>query len=64
MAMDYFTKWVEAEPVASITKREVRSSFGRTLLQNLGCEGQWSLLMAASLMPIRYETILLNMVFK
>ena len=33
---DYFTKWVEAEPLANIKDVDVKGSFGRTLLHDLG----------------------------
>ena len=35
---DYFTKWVEAEPLANIkdVDVDVKGSFGRTLLHDLG----------------------------
>ena len=33
----YFTKWVEAEPLANIRDVDVKGSYGRTLLLDLGC---------------------------
>ena len=37
MAVDYFTKWVEAEAVASITKREVGKFIQKISSLDLEC---------------------------
>ena len=33
---DYFTKWVEVEPLANIKDVDIKNSSGRTLLLDLG----------------------------
>jgi len=38
IAIEYFTKWIEVEPVAQITAHKVQH-FGRTLCVILGCQG-------------------------
>nr|XP_023900752.1 uncharacterized protein LOC112012608 [Quercus suber] len=39
VGIDYFTKWVEAEPLAKITQQNVKISFGRVLCANLEYQG-------------------------
>jgi len=36
VTVDYFTKWVEAEAVASITEREVRKFIWKTIIIRFG----------------------------
>ena len=36
VCMDYFTKWVKAEPLANIKDVDIKNSSGRTLLLDLG----------------------------
>ena len=46
VAIDYFTKWVEVEPLSTII--EVRTLFGETLSASLGSHTQSSLTMGSS----------------
>ena len=39
VGIEYFTKWVEAEPLAKITQKNVKTSSGRTLCAGLECLG-------------------------
>ena len=36
VAVDYFTKWVEAEPVASITARQVKQFLWKNVVCHFG----------------------------
>ena len=36
VVVDYFTKWVEVEPLAAITSRRCRASFGDSLFVGVG----------------------------
>ncbi|XP_061344902.1 uncharacterized protein LOC133290804 [Gastrolobium bilobum] len=40
VAIDYFTKWVEAEPVATITSQKVRKFFWRNIVYRFGIPGE------------------------
>ncbi|XP_061376077.1 uncharacterized protein LOC133318132 [Gastrolobium bilobum] len=40
VAIDYFTKWVEAEPVATITSQRVRKFFWRNIVYRFGIPGE------------------------
>ena len=46
IGIDYFTKWVEAEPLANIRDVDVKSLSGRVLLLDLGFLIPLSLIMA------------------
>jgi len=49
MAIEYFTKWIEAEPVAQITAQRFRVLSGRILYADLACPSVWYQIMALSL---------------
>jgi hypothetical protein len=38
VAIEYFTRWIKAKPLATITSKSVKSSFGKTLCADLVCQ--------------------------
>lgn len=36
VAVDYFTKWIEAEPIATITTQRVKKFYGKKLICQFG----------------------------
>nr|GEY01682.1 reverse transcriptase domain-containing protein [Tanacetum cinerariifolium] len=59
VVIDYFTKWLEAKPLAKISCKEVKNLFGKILCAGLVCRGSEAIISVEIGMPT-YRTIKWN----
>ncbi|GKE77405.1 reverse transcriptase domain-containing protein, partial [Tanacetum coccineum] len=64
VAIDYFTKWIEAKPVATITGNQIKNSYGTILFVDSDFQEKSSRIMESSSRTIRSRIVIMESLVK